>query len=95
MVRQKGLAGKNLKALAGELKAAKGGVKGATGKELAQVKKAGVPARKVAAKDAAGLKKAIGFKTKAALKAMAPARSALVRQKGLAGKNLEGGWQGR
>ena len=43
---------------------------------------------KVAAKDAAGLKKAVGMKQKAALKAMKPARSALVRQKRLAGKGL-------
>ena len=54
-----------------------------------------MPVHKVAAKDAAGLKKAAGMKKKAALKAMAPARRALLRQKGLAGKELGGRAGGR
>ncbi len=89
LVRQKGVAGQNLKSLAGELKAAKGGAKGVLSQELTHVKKAALPAHKLALKDAAGLKKAIGVKKVAALKAMAPAHSALVRQKGVAGQNLK------
>jgi hypothetical protein len=91
LVRQKSLAGKGLKSGAGDLKKAKGGVKGTAGKELTHVKKASLPAHKLAAKDAAGLKKAAGLKSKAALKATAPSHSALVRQKKLAGHKLAGG----
>ncbi len=95
LVRQKGLAGKQLAADRGDLKKAKGAAKGAAGKELAQaksLKKAAVPVRKAAAKDAAGLKQATGLKKKAALKAMAPARSApCCGRKGLRPKQTTGG----
>ena len=72
------------------MKKAKSATKGTAGKELAQAKKAGAPAHKVAAKDAAGLKSAAGIKKKAALKSMAPTHSALLRQKKLAGQQLAG-----
>ena len=75
---------------AGDAKKVLSGAKGGAGKELSHVKKAAVPVHKVAAKDAAGLKKAVGMKQKASLKAMTPARSALVRQKKLAGHGLAG-----
>jgi hypothetical protein len=91
LVRQKGIAGQNLKSLSGDLKTAKGGVKGVLSKELSQVKKAALPANNLAVKDAAALKKAMGLKKMAALKATAPSRSALVRQKKLLSENLTAG----
>jgi hypothetical protein len=92
LVRQKGLADKRLLAAAGGAKKAKGAVKGAAGKELAQAKKlktAAVPVRKLGTKEAAGLKKATQLKSQAARKAMTPARSALLRQKSLLGKEAK------
>ena len=66
------------------------GAGGAPKAALEQVKKAAAPVHKVAAKEAAGLKKAASLQKKATLKALAPAHSALLREKKLAGRDLAG-----
>jgi hypothetical protein len=88
LVRQKALAGQHLKGIEAHLKAAKSVAKGGVGKELAQVKTVTAPAGQLAHKDAASLEKAMALQKKSALKAMAPAHSALLRQKSLVGQRL-------
>jgi hypothetical protein len=88
LLRQKSLVGQRLKGIEAQLKAAKSVAKGGVGQELAQVKKVTAPAGQLAHKDAASLEKAMALQKKSALKAMAPAHSALLRQKSLVGQRL-------
>ncbi len=94
LVRQKGLGGKP-RLLAGKKSGGMNGLdKGSGPKQLAPVKKPAVPAHKPAIKKAAGLEEGLAAQKKAALKAMAPAKSSLIRQKKLAGHQLEAGKAG-
>ncbi len=88
MVRDKGLAGAKLKGTAKEVHAAKAAAKGGVGSEVAKAKKLAAPAKAGAGKDLAAVKKSLAGHKAAGLKATGPARSVMVRDKGLAGKNL-------
>jgi hypothetical protein len=97
LVRQKGLPGGNLKSVEGQVKKAQGAGKGGASKELGEAKKAAGLKKAPGLKKAAGLKKAPALKGTASLKkapalkgaapkALAPKRSALVRQKNVMGQ---------
>ena len=83
MVRDKGVVGAKLKGSAKEVKAAKAAVKGGVGSEVAKARKLAAPGKAGAGKDLATVKKSLAAHKAAGLKATGPARSVMVRDKGL------------
>jgi hypothetical protein len=88
LVRQKVHAVKDIGAVKQRAKALKGVAKSNLAKEMGSLKKAALPYKQLAKKDEAALKQHLKMQKQAALKAVAPTRSALVRQKVHADKNL-------
>jgi hypothetical protein len=88
LLRQKSLAGQSLNPKLTQLKQAKSLAKSSVTGELGQAKKAVQPAKQLARGNLSALKSVAAQRKQAGLKAAAPSRSALLRQKSLTGQKL-------